>query len=455
MTPFTTIGTTLAGFALAGTVTAGAVPATPVDGVWRTDGYGMVLVVEDGRARTFQTTAISCVEGFGVDQVGSPAADGTVRFGEGEISFTVRPARGRNRAVFHFAGSAGDWNLRRLTSPPARCTRPGAAGPLATFDVFWQTYAENYPFFARHGVDWKATRDAYRPRVRPDMGDGELFDLLVEMITPLHDAHTGIRAGERQYIGHRPGTVFPSEELEAKVRPFIERRDLRKPLTTWADGRIGYADLPGGIGYLRLIAFTGYTKEGSYEADAAEMDRALGAILTRDRTARLRGIVIDLRVNGGGADALGLRLASRLTAREYFAYAKHARNDAGDPTRFTRRQPISVTPDAPSYAGPVVILTGGSTISAGETFTQAMMERSPRPVRIGENTQGVFSDVLMRFLPNGWMFILPNEEFLTRSGETFDVTGIPPHVRTPVFTDEEFARNRDSAFDRAVSLLRR
>ncbi|WP_277994563.1 hypothetical protein [Streptomyces sp. A10(2020)] len=29
---------------------------------------------------------------------------------------------------------------------------------------------------------------------------------------------------------------------------------------------------------------------------------------------------------------------------------------------------------------------------------------------------------------------LPNEEFLTRSGRTFDGTGIPPHLTEPVFT---------------------
>lgn len=49
---------------------------------------------------------------------------------------------------------------------------------------------------------------------------------------------------------------------------------------------------------------------------------------------------------------------------------------------------------------------------------------------------------------------LPNEEFLTRQGGTFDGAGIPPHIRTPVFTEEEFATDRDSAFDAAVAVLR-
>ncbi len=108
----------------------------------------------------------------------------------------------------------------------------------------------------------------------------------------------------------------------------------------------------------------------------------------------------------------------------------------------------------PRSTGPVALLTGGSTVSAGETFTQALIDRPGRTVRIGRPTQGVFSDVMTRGLPDGMAVWLPNEEYLTRDDHTFDGTGIPPQIGEPVFTDEEFTKGRDSAFDRAVALLR-
>ncbi|ARX89053.1 protease [Streptomyces alboflavus] len=39
-------------------------------------------------------------------------------------------------------------------------------------------------------------------------------------------------------------------------------------------------------------------------------------------------------------------------------------------------------------------------------------------------------------------------------GTTFDGPGIPPHLTEPVFTEEEFEKNRDSAFDKALKILR-
>jgi C-terminal processing protease CtpA/Prc len=93
------------------------------------------------------------------------------------------------------------------------------------------------------------------------------------------------------------------------------------------------------------------------------------------------------------------------------------------------------------------------TISAGETFTQALMGRTPGVLRVGESTQGVFSDVLGRELPNGWSFGLPNEVFRTAQGRTFDGAGIPPDMIVPVFADDDVAARRDPAMAKALELL--
>ncbi|MFJ3757300.1 S41 family peptidase [Streptomyces sp. NPDC090080] len=449
---------TLAALGVAGAPHARAGGAGPLEGVWRMDGYGTVVTV-DGRAlREYQTTAVSCLPGDVARATGRPGS-----YEAGGSVLTLRPAADGDHARLSANQDVGHRLLRRIAALPEACTVPPASsGPRAAFDVFWQSFEENYPFFAAKGVDWRAVRDRYRPLVHADTSRSELFGLFSRMITPLHDAHVAVQDGDEIHGVGRPGTVLPTPELDARVKAFVRERDLAgaSHVQDFADGRITYADLGAGhgrLGYLRVSGFTGYDPhDRSYVAQLAALDRALDTVFTPARTRRLHGLVIDLRVNGGGSDALGIHLAGRLTDTPYTAYSKRARNDPADPAGRTRPEPVPVTPArAPRYTGSVAVLTGGSTVSAGETFTQALIDRPGRTVRIGRPTQGVFSDILVRRLPNGMAAWLPNEEYLTRTGRTFDGTGIPPRISEPVFTREEFAKGRDSAFDRAVALLRR
>lgn len=414
-------------------------------GFWQVDDYGSVLSLLADTLETYQVTALSCMQDETATRSGDPGRYVT----EGKDVLTVLPGDHPDRASLHIDGSPGDRTLRRLAGLPATCGNESTA-----FEVFWQTFQENYPFFAAKGIDWQQVRDRFRDRAnlaeqRGD--DAELFATLRDMVAPLNDAHVVVSAGESGFFGTgRPGTTIPSPQLDQQVKELVQRRDLQHSLTEFADGRIGYADIPGqDYGYLRVSSFSGYTAERTFAADRAELDRALDAIFTAERLARLRGLVLDLRINGGGSDSLGLQLAARLTDRPYFAYAKK--------TRSTEPQPQRVEPARGGFAGPIAILTGGSTVSAGETFTQAMLERPSRTTRIGQPTQGVFSDVMERKLPGArradWWFGVPNEEFRTSNGQTFDGTGIPPELTEPVFTDEEFAEQRDSAFDRAMRWL--
>ncbi|MFI1191016.1 S41 family peptidase [Streptomyces californicus] len=439
---------------LAGQAAPAATAHQPsADGIWRMDGYGTVLSIRNGAFQEYQTTAVSCLKGDSARESGP----GTYTMPDGTV-LTVRTQGNRDRGSMRTDGSVGDRNLRRIPELPDACTSPPPRGPLAAFDVFWQSFEENYPFFSAKGIDWHAVRDQYRPRVHAGTTNDELYAVFSEMVTPLHDAHVAVQDGGRVFAQVRPGTVLPTEELDTKVKKFIGARDLKnaRNLQDFANGRITYADLPGGQGYLRISGFGGYAGDGApYAAQLAELDRALDAVFSKKRTQRLKGLIIDLRINGGGSDALGIHIAERLTDTSYLAYSKRARNDPADPTRHTRPQPVHVTPaEGPRYTGPVAVLTSGSTVSAGETFTQALMDRPGTTVRVGQPTQGVFSDVMQRKLPNGMSAWLPNEEFLTRSGRTFDGTGIPPHLEEPVFTKEEFDKKRDSAFDAALHVLR-
>ncbi|KOU38798.1 S41 family peptidase [Streptomyces sp. WM6378] len=452
------------GMALALTVgAAGAAPAAglgALDGVWRMDGYGTVVTIASGKLTTYDTTRVSCLPGaVAAEQVGSPGPGGATRYGEGSVGSMTLTPKGRGHAVLAPDDAAGVRHLKRLPALPQPCGKPAEQGPLAVFDRFWATFAENYPFFAAKGIDWRAIRDRYRPLVTPRTTDARLQQILTDMIRPLNDAHTGlVHGGKTVYFGLRPGTRVPTPDLRARAADAVTHQ-LVAPARTFAQGKLVVGQLPYHIGYLRIDSFDGYVDGDDFQRQVAELDRALEALLPPGAATGsdpLRGLVIDVRLNGGGSDALGLRIASRLTDRAYTAYRKVARDDPDDPARFTRPQPIVVRPAAaPRWTGPVALLTSGSSVSAAETFTQALMGRGPEVTRIGENTQGVFSDVMFRPLSKDWAVILPNEKYLDQYGRSFDGPGIPPQLRTPVFTEDDLSHGRDSALTLARRVLSR
>lgn len=58
---------------------------------------------------------------------------------------------------------------------------------------------------------------------------------------------------------------------------------------------------------------------------------------------------------------------------------------------------------------------------------------------------------MKRTVPNGWIFRLPNEVYLTSEGRVYDVTGVPPDVTVKFFPTEV---GRDVALELALRLLR-
>ena len=230
-----------------------------------------------------------------------------------------------------------------------------------------------------------------------------------------------------------------------------DRTYLQTPLRKWCNDQLQYAHVNETTGYLRILSFSGYSKERGFANGLTALQTALDEIFS---DPKLKALVIDVRINFGGDDGYGLEIASRLATADYLAYTKVARADPVDRNKWTPEDPSMVHPSTrPGFRGPVVELIGPLTISAGETFTQALMGRSPHTVRIGENTQGVFSDVLGRKLPNGFRVGLPNEIFLTADGKTFDGPGIPPHVRVAVFPKEDLASGRDGCLEKALEIL--
>jgi hypothetical protein len=387
-------------------------------GVWRSVGYGELVEVSDVRWRHFEISAAACVER-------APQPRDALRQRLGAViasnagTLTVR--RGISRYVW-----------QRQPELPAACRQLAApADASRLFEIVWTTFDEHYAFFAERGVDWSLARRAAPP---PGADDEALFAALSQALAPLRDLHVRVRAGQRLFVSGRPpapaadpdGLVPRYVHLVPALKRFLQDGSVVEGLRSTANDQLWWGRVGVDIGYIALPSLWDFSSQPDTDQDreSAAADAAMDDVLAALREAR--GIVLDLRVNSGGSDAVGLTIAGRFADRARVAFTKQARLGGG----LTARYEVTVQPSARERfdtAKPVVVLTGGLTASAAEVMVLGMRVL-PNVTVLGRRTLGVFSDTLYRHLPNGWEFTVSNEVYRAPDGSLFEGVGIPPRV---------------------------
>ena len=131
-------------------------------------------------------------------------------------------------------------------------------------------------------------------------------------------------------------------------------------------------------------------------------------------------IIVDIRFNGGGQDAVSLELLSwfnnfpKLMAVQSLFY-----NNVESP-----EWNIIINSNKEYFNGSIYVLTSQQTGSAAEVFAMGTMTL-PNVKRIGMPTMGALSTALEKELPNGWKFAVSNEYYRNSKGDYFENRGIP------------------------------
>lgn len=434
----------------------GQAHAASLDGLWVSDGFRRILEVEKTKIKAYELTAGSCLPAW--EATGTANSDGSISFLQNGCQRLLSLDTATDTARLAADCCNFDFIWRRLKERPKQMDESVVNTPQTNLAIFWQTFAENYPFFPLHGVDWNQMDRAYRGQVTDATTPMELAKVFRAMTEKLYDAHVHLSAPDLKINawGRRNPNRFsvPAGSAQGQLVMEIITKKFVPGLKHYCQNKIHFGVIEGEIGYLCINSFGGFAPGSIASEQFRAMDDALDQIF--QGSATWKGLIIDVRSNGGGFGRMDRALASRLTGERYLGYTTHARVNLEGPLQFTPAQSAWVNPSTrPGYRGPVVILMGRDTVSCAENFVLTTLGRKPAITKIGENTQGVFSEVLMRKLPNGWTFGLPNQVYRTAEGKSFDGVGVPADVTVPVFTVEEIKTGRDSGLEKAVEVLRK
>ncbi len=188
--------------------------------------------------------------------------------------------------------------------------------------------------------------------------------------------------------------------------------------------------LDGDWGYIRFTAFV--------PALRGRLDSAIRGM--RDAP----GLIIDLRGNPGGYDALGDHIASLLVREPRVLTETRTRHGE----RVDRARP-----EEHGYGGPVVILLDGLSASAAEQFAAPLQELG-RALVAGEHSAGADLEAAVVALPTGGALMYPMGQPRTASGRVIEGVGVAPDVLAHL-SRLALARGHDAQLDSAVAALAR
>ncbi|NNF43457.1 MAG: S41 family peptidase [Phycisphaerales bacterium] len=282
-----------------------------------------------------------------------------------------------------------------------------ASAAVATLERVASAFAAEYAQFAlRPEVDWTRRVEAFRPLTQAARNREDLAAIFGGLLSVLRDDHATVRLGERflpSAATPRPlNGSFPATERELAAVP-------ERVGTT-----LVHARTLDGIGYL-LIASLGNPN----------VVPAVDAVLETLRDTR--GLVIDLRYNGGGDERLARSIAGRFLA-EPRVYSHH--RVRLDPTSMRLSDPIARTcsPRGPwRYSEPVVVLIGPRTMSSAESFA-LMLDQASHVTTYGAPTAGSSGNPRALELGGGLVVNVPRWLDLRPDGVPLNGRGVEPDV---------------------------
>ena len=418
-----------------------------INGSWESLGSGWVLQIKDSTTyQIYDITSISC----------SPVKNGEFKEIEKSISL-------KNDTLSLVKGVI-TYKFKQINRLSDLCTtQTSNKDPLYNFEVFAENVKSHYAFLELNTINWDSLYQGQKEKLLQNPTEVHLYQILEETLEALHDNHAYLEATEDIYKVMDTIAITEEEEEEVQqqnksenlkeygdiqIARMVTKHHLQEEMTTnyasWLP-LIQWGKLNDDIGYIQVQTMWLYAdlniaeervKEIGYvdayveafhkifddvyikkEVEAASkiMDQVMDDLL------EMKSIVIDVRFNGGGQDAVSFEILSRFIADKELQVATQKLKYGNE---FTPVLPLFIKGSENAYTKPVYVLTSQQTGSAAEAFSIATMARH-HIKRIGSSTSGAMSTSLEKKLPNDWIFAISNEVYMDNNGNNYENIGIP------------------------------
>lgn len=301
-------------------------------------------------------------------------------------------------------------------------------------EALWKIMDEHYCFFTEKkeqlGVDWNDVHARYAANVNEKMTRTQLFEFLGNMTGELRDGHVNLSASfdlARNWSW--------KEDYAANFSDSLHRRYLGTDYKITSG--MYYRILDDNIGYIYAGSFADEIGDGN-------IDEVLLYL------APCRGLIVDVRNNGGGMLSEAQKLAARFCNESTLVgYMRHKTGTGHDDCSAKEEQWI-----APSagirWQKKACVLTNRSVYSAANEFVK-YMKRMPAVQIVGDTTGGGSGMPYSSELPNGWAVRFSACPMYDVDGNSTE-HGIAPDTPVSITTDD-MAKGVDTIIEKARTIL--
>lgn len=301
----------------------------------------------------------------------------------------------------------------------------------AAFDEVWAAFDKEYACFGlRPKVNWAKLKQTYRTDLdRVDTVFGAAA-VIADLLAHLENLHVWVKVGDDWLPGYtRPRPLNASWEAVPKIVGPV--RKAGDNLHWGRKGKVGYLNVSG-------------------LSDQRLPEHVDGALESLKDT---KGLIVDLRFNGGGDELLARQVAGRFVDQERVYSLNQYRSGPGHDDlgeklerRFAPRGPWR-------YEKPVVVLWGRKTLSSAESMA-LMFLQCPQVTTMGDWTGGSSANPRRIELECGITVNLPRWLDMDPRGKPIEHVGIKPEklIRAK---PEDFTAERDPVLEAALKYLRK
>ncbi|MCU0320781.1 MAG: S41 family peptidase, partial [Chitinophagaceae bacterium] len=250
------------------------------------------------------------------------------------------------------------------------------------YEVFAETYKNHYAYFELNKLNWDSLYKNSKQKITSKTTEVELYLILQELIDSLKDNHGSIEPTEKVYelIEKQNETDEKSTQQKEygdfEIAGLVANHFIKESLTkdSWVlkwgkmDNNIGYIQVNAMWMFADLELSDSLVKENgfvstyldkfdklSYEKQIEMEVKGISSLMDnvmKDLWAT-QFIIIDVRFNGGGQDAVGLEVLRHFNKDKKQVASKKAKFENG----YTKNTPIYLEQSVKPYTKPIYLLT--------------------------------------------------------------------------------------------------